>query len=68
MAGIPAIVSPKLSCSSLVAREKLGLVTDNITEEIIKIFNNKPETQKQKDYVLQNLTWDKFCGEFTKLL
>ena len=67
-AGIPAIVSPKLSCSSLVAREKLGLVTDNITEEIIKVFNNKPETQRQKEYVLQNLTWNKFCGEFTKLL
>ena len=67
-ASVPVIVSPKLSCSSLIARERLGCVSDNITEEIIKVFNNKPETQRQKEYVLQNLTWNKFCGEFTKLL
>jgi glycosyltransferase involved in cell wall biosynthesis len=67
-ASVPVIVSPKLSCSSLIARENLGIVTEDFVANIKRVYDNKSETEKAKQYVLQNLTWNKFCGEFAKLL
>ena len=67
-ASVPVIVSPKLTCSSLISREMLGTVNEDFVTAIKKIYTQPPSTTKAKQFILQNLTWEKFCSEFEKLL
>jgi 1,2-diacylglycerol 3-alpha-glucosyltransferase len=70
--GTPIIVSPQLTCSELVKRENLGIVSDNLVESIKEIYNHREDYQKQarqqKEYVRQNLTWDNFCKTMTEYM
>ena len=67
-ASVPVIVSPRLTCSSLIKRENLGLVSEDFAIAIKKLYNQPPSTTKPKQFVLQNLTWEKFCSKFEALL
>lgn len=71
-ASVPVIVSPNLTCSSLIDRENLGEVSNDFVWSIKQVYEHPKafdtRIEKAKQYVLQNLTWNKFCGEFAKLL
>jgi glycosyltransferase involved in cell wall biosynthesis len=71
-AGVPVIVSPNLSCSSLIAKHNLGLVTYNLTEALRTAHNNYTQYQEQalkaSVWVRENLTWDKFGASMEELM
>ena len=71
-AGVPVIVSPNLSCSSLIAKHNLGTVTYNLTEELQTVHNNYTQYQEQalkaSVWVRENLTWDKFGASMEELM
>jgi len=75
--GTPVVVSPKLTCSDLIRKHNIGTVTDNIATALHKVKNNYTRYQEQahrgQEFVLKELTWDKFgervertmlCGEY----
>ena len=70
--GTPIIVSPQLTCSELVKREKLGIVSDNLVESIKETYehgkDDKKQAEQQKEYVRQYLTWDNFCKTMTECM
>jgi len=59
------IVSPEMSASDIIEKEKIGIVTDNYTEAIIKIYKNVDEyanmRERGREWVKNNLNWDTFC-------
>jgi len=61
----PIIVSPSMSASSIIKREKIGGVTDNFAQAILDAYNNPKPFQdmarRGKQWVAENLSWDKFC-------
>jgi len=71
-AGTPVIVSPNLTCSSLIDREALGIVSDDLVGMLEEVQKNYSLYHKQaqvgQKYVLTNLTWDKFCAKLTNLM
>ncbi len=74
-AGVPIIVSPNLSCSDLIRKNDLGIVTDeciDVTDALRKMQQNYPKYQQQalkgREFVLKNLTWDKFGAKFLEVL
>jgi glycosyltransferase involved in cell wall biosynthesis len=61
----PIIVAPSMSASSIIKREKIGVVTDNFAQAILDVYNNPKPYQdmakRGKQWVAENLSWDKFC-------
>ena len=70
--GTPIIVSPKLTCSEIIKKEHLGIVSDNFVDSIKEIYLHQEHYNKnvkwQRDWVKQNLTWDKYCEQVTNLM
>lgn len=70
--GIPVIVSPNLTCSSLIKEAELGTVTNNLTETLLRMQLNyksyKSQALRSQQWVKQNLTWNNFCQRFEELL
>lgn len=70
--GTPIIVSPNLTCSSLVKSKNLGIVSNDIAGSLILVNRMYHEFQQQallgQRFVLQELTWDKFCSRFEEVL
>lgn len=67
----PIIVSRKMSASDIIEREKIGVVTDNFVEAVLNIHNN-PEKYlnmaiKGKQFVVDKLSWEKFCKRMLKV-
>jgi len=70
------IVSPEMSASDIIKKEKIGIVTDNYTEAIMKIYKNADEYarmgERGREWVQNNLNWDTFCQKnldiFQKIL
>lgn len=63
-AGVPIIVSPNLSCSSLIEEHDLGIVTNDFTAALRHVYQHyelcRNNTLRAQKFVLQELTWDKF--------
>ena len=70
--GTPIIVSPQLTCSTLVESERLGIVSDDFTESIKKEYllheHYKKQSVWQADWVKKNLTWDNYCESMTNIM
>lgn len=61
----PIMVSTEMTASDLIAREGIGVVTDDIVKAVLDMYAN-PESyrtmaEKGRGFVAENLTWDKFC-------
>jgi glycosyltransferase involved in cell wall biosynthesis len=71
-AGVPIIVSPMLSCSDLIENENLGIVSDNLVDNIKEGYYHQDHYKKnvkwQKEWVKQNLTWDNYCNEMLEYM
>ncbi len=74
-AGTPIIISPNLSCSDLIRENDLGIVTDediDLTTALQEIQQNYSKYQQQalrgREFVLKNLTWDKFGARFLEVI
>ncbi len=65
--GAPLVVSRAFAASGLIAREKLGLVTDDISCAIEYIFLNPGKTRETSErafaWVRKNFGWDNFTGQ-----
>ena len=63
-AGCPTIVSPNLTCASIISDNSLGVVTTYTLNGLIHIYNNyhttSEMTMRGREYVLNNLTWKKY--------
>lgn len=70
--GRPVIVSPNLTCAETIRREDIGLVTNDIVSAVEDVRTNYAKRQRQalrgREFVLRELTWDKFCSRFEELL
>jgi len=70
--GTPVIVSPNLSCSTIIDAHDLGIVTNNLDNALREVMRNYPRHQQQalkgKEFVLNNLTWDNFGRRFEEAL
>jgi len=70
--GTPIIVSPNLSCSDIIKRENLGIVTNDFTEAIKEVYDNYPKycehALKARKYVLRELTWERFTKRMLELM
>lgn len=65
-AGAPLVVSRAFAAGGLIAREKLGLVTDDMSSAIEYIFLNPAKTRIASERafarVRKNFGWDNFTG------
>lgn len=70
--GTPVIVSPNLSCSTLISENNLGIVTNDLCEAFREVIRNYSEYRVQalrgREFVLNNLTWDKFGARMVELM
>ncbi len=70
--GIPIVVSPHLTCSSIIAKCGIGVVTDCISDALREIYRNYPKYRDQarrgKEFVLRELTWEKFGDRMLELM
>lgn len=61
----PIIVSPSMTASSIIRKEKIGTVTNDFAKAIWDIYNNpRPyhdTARRGKRWVADNLNWDTFC-------
>jgi len=59
------IVSPEMSASDIIKKEKIGIVTDNYVEAIMETYKNADEyvsmKERGREWVKDNLNWDTFC-------
>jgi len=71
-AGTPVVVSPNLSCSDLIREAEIGTTTNNLESALSDVHHNyqtyRQQALKGQEFVLRNLTWDRFCEKFTRLL
>jgi len=70
-AGKPIVVSNEMSASDIIRKEKIGIVTDNFSEAIRKIYKN-PDKYREvgkrgQEYVRKNLSWEKFGQNMVNL-
>ncbi|MFH1771967.1 MAG: glycosyltransferase family 4 protein [Candidatus Omnitrophota bacterium] len=59
------IVSPEMTASDIIKQEDIGVVTDNFSEAVLDIYNNRDKYrilgERGAEWVKENLKWDKFC-------
>lgn len=67
----PIVVSRALTCSDIIEKHKLGIVTNDFATAVLNIYNNRKKYQSManhgKEWVKKNLTWDTFCEKMTNL-
>lgn len=68
----PIVVSPEMTASDIIKKEKIGIVTREYAGAILDIHRT-PEKysgmmKKGEIWVRNNLTWNKFCEEMLNLL
>ncbi len=71
-AGTPIVVSPNLSCSSLIREKNLGIVTNDLRGAIKEVFMHYSKYHnlalEGQRFVLDSLTWDNFGMRMTELM
>ena len=60
--GLPVIVSPQMTASSLIVEHGLGSVTEDYVDELFALYNKQRRELGPRKWVKENLSWDKFCG------
>lgn len=65
------IVSPEMTASDIIMREKIGIVTDHFVEAITKIYKDPSEYQtlatRGREWVRENLSWNKYCEKMLEI-
>jgi glycosyltransferase involved in cell wall biosynthesis len=63
----PVVVSPQMTASDIIRRERIGVVTEDYTSAIVDISRNVAKhhamAKKGKEWVKDNLSWDRFCQQ-----
>jgi len=71
-AGTPVVVSPRLSCSDLIAEQGIGTVTDDVAGALCSIRANYAHYQEQalkgQEFVLKELTWSRFGDRMEEVM
>ena len=61
----PIVVSPEMTASEIIKREKIGIVTNDYSKTIMEIYRNTNKYLKMGkrggEWVKTNLNWDTFC-------
>ncbi len=67
----PIVVSPEMTASNIIMREKIGIVTDRFAEALMEIYEYPDKYYKiatrGEEWVRKNLSWDNFCEKTLKL-
>jgi glycosyltransferase involved in cell wall biosynthesis len=62
----PIVVSTRIGIADIIRREEIGIVTENLTDSVLEIYNDpKPYVhmaEKGKQYVAKNLNYETFCN------
>jgi len=70
--GKPVIVSPELSCSTLIRENSIGVVTDSLENALLDVYERYGyflgKAYEGRRFVLENLTWKRFCEKFLEIL
>jgi len=70
--GVPVIVSPELSCSTLIREKDVGTVTNSLENALLDVHEHYSyflqKAYEGRKFVLENLTWRNFCEKFSKIL
>jgi glycosyltransferase involved in cell wall biosynthesis len=70
-AKVPVVVSPEMTASDIIRKEKIGIVTHAYVEAVLEIYNNQEKyhemAEKGKEWVINNLSWDKYCEKMVDL-
>lgn len=71
-AGKPIIVSPELTCSALIEDRDIGIVTACLKSALVDVYEHRErflqKARRGQEFVLENLTWTRFCEQFVKIL
>lgn len=66
-AGTPVITSSTMGASTLIVKEGLGIVSDNLVQAIRDVYNNYPaacaRARQARAWVRDNLTWERFTDK-----
>ena len=66
-AGLPIVVSPEMTASSLIEKKNLGIVTQDYATALLDIYQNTSSHLAHCDYranwVKTHLSWDNFCEQ-----
>lgn len=67
----PVIVSPEMTASEIIDREKIGIVTWDLAGAVMNVYNSPKKyhniAEKGGKWVKENLSWDKFCQRMLNL-
>lgn len=67
-ANLPIIVSRSTPCANIIQENNLGVVTNNFRTAILSSYaSSNIDTQANKNWVRNNLTWSKFGDKTIKL-
>lgn len=70
-AKVPVVVSPEMTASNIIRKEKIGIVTDSYVEAVWDIYSNPEKyhemVEKGKKWVIDNLSWDTYCEKMVDL-
>ena len=65
---LPVVTTPSFTASSIIRENKLGLVTGNLEYGVKKLLESKENFSHAKEWVKENLTWEKFGESMVKVL
>jgi glycosyltransferase involved in cell wall biosynthesis len=69
--GKPVIVSSTMGAASIIKREGIGEVSDDLVSSVRKVYNNytfyQTIAEKGRQWVRDNLTWEIFSGKMLKV-
>lgn len=69
--GVPIIVSRELTCKDIIIKNDLGIVTNNFSDAVLKIYENKKlyerKVRKARTWIKKNLSWDNFSKKMLEV-
>ncbi len=70
--GRPVIVSNEMTASDIIRNNEIGIVSDDIAGEILKVYNNPDGYTEMCDrgvrFVRDKLSWDRYCKEMVDIM
>jgi glycosyltransferase involved in cell wall biosynthesis len=61
----PIVVSPEMTASNIIMREKIGVVTNSFAKVVMEIYKDPDKYHEMAtrggEWVRKNLSWDNFC-------
>lgn len=70
-AGKPIIVSTSMTAAKMIKKNKIGIVTDDLSRAVLDTCANSRKyrkiSQRGKKWVKENLSWDRFCEKMVEV-